>query len=71
MTEARGPLSLLLEGLSRELYAMLCFTLGQVTRHKSRGLGTKHIRSPPITSRKIDVLSNMLHTIIYAILLYV
>lgn len=37
------------------LYAILCITLGRITRHKSTGVGTKHIRSPPTTSGKIDV----------------
>lgn len=52
------------------LYAILCITLGRITRHKSTGVGTKHIRSPPTTSGKIDVLYTLLHTIISAVILY-
>lgn len=53
------------------LYAILCITLGQITRHKSTGVGTKHIRSPPTTSGKLNVLYTLLHTIISAVILYV
>lgn len=70
MTEPRTPFPSSGRTLL-DLYAILCITLGRITRHKSTGVGTKHIRSPLLTSGKFDVLYTLLHTIISAVILYV
>lgn len=49
------------------LYAILCITLGRITRHKSTGVGTKHIGSPPATSGKTDIWYTLLQTIIFTV----
>lgn len=68
MTEPRVPLPF----FWKDSFQTVChLTLGQITRHKSTGVGTKHIRSPPTTSGKFDVLYTLLHTIISAVILYV